>query len=62
MKDDKIIAKINSAEKAQLVEISQKLDVPVSQLIREGVRDVLEKHSDITTPLKTPKTPSVSES
>lgn len=37
-KDDKVIAKISSEEKAELTELARELDVPISQIVREGVR------------------------
>jgi hypothetical protein len=37
-KDDKVIAKISKAEKQELLDFANELDVPYSQLVREGVR------------------------
>lgn len=37
-KEERINARIDETEKAQLDEISERLDIPVSQIVRDGVR------------------------
>lgn len=38
-KDERVNVRINEAEKAELEAIGEKLDVPVSQIVREAVRE-----------------------
>ena len=42
MKDEKITIRINEEEKEQLKMIAAKRDIPMSQLIREAVRKLIE--------------------
>ena len=39
IKDDKLVVKINSDEKQEITEMADRLDIPVSQFIREAARD-----------------------
>lgn len=43
IKDDKIIAKLPIDEKQELADFALVLDVPMSQIIREGVREKMVK-------------------
>lgn len=45
MKNEKIYIRISEAEKENLVAVAEKRDVPVSQIVREAVR---EKIADLT--------------
>jgi predicted DNA-binding protein len=38
IKDDKVIAKLPAEEKQELIRLAESLDVPISQIVREGVR------------------------
>lgn len=39
IKDEKLVAKINSEEKIAITEAAEQLDIPVSQFVREAVRE-----------------------
>jgi uncharacterized protein (DUF1778 family) len=39
IKDEKLVAKINSEEKVAITEAAEQLDIPVSQFVREAVRE-----------------------
>lgn len=43
MKEEKITIRISETEKAQIKEVAQKLDVPMSQLIRQAIKDIIQK-------------------
>ncbi len=43
IKDDKVIAKIPANEKAELVDMAETLDIPISQIVREAVREKVLK-------------------
>lgn len=43
IKDDKVIAKLPSSEKLELVQMSEALDIPVSQIVREALREKVIK-------------------
>ena len=46
MKDEKITIRINEEEKEQLKMIAAKRDIPMSQLIREAVRKLVETNQE----------------
>lgn len=46
MKDEKITIRINEEEKEQLKMIAAKRDIPMSQLIREAVRKLIETNQE----------------
>ena len=46
MKDEKITIRINEEEKEQLKIIAAKRDIPMSQLIREAVRKLIETNQE----------------
>lgn len=46
MKLESITIRIAEEEKEQLREIAQKLDVPMSQLIREAIRNLIQEGKD----------------
>ncbi len=39
IKDDKLVVKINSDEKDEITETAERLDIPVSQFMREAARE-----------------------
>lgn len=39
LKDDKLVVKINGDEKQEIIEAAERLDIPVSQFVREAARD-----------------------
>ncbi len=43
MKLESITIRIDEREKEQLKEIAAKLDVPMSQLIRQAIKDIIQK-------------------
>lgn len=43
MKEEKITIRISEAEKEQLKKLAQRLDVPMSQLIRMSIRELVQK-------------------
>ena len=49
MKDEKIQIRITKADKQELTTISEKLDIPASQIAREAIR---EKISELTKSLE----------
>ena len=46
MKDEKITIRISEEEKEQLKMIAAKRDIPMSQLIREAVRKLVETNQE----------------
>ena len=46
MKDEKITIRISEEEKEQLKMIAAKRDIPMSQLIREAVRKLIETNEE----------------
>ena len=46
MKDEKITIRISEEEKEQLKMIAAKRDIPMSQLIREAVRKLIETNQE----------------
>ena len=46
MKDEKITIRISEEEKEQLKMIATKRDIPMSQLIREAVRKLIETNQE----------------
>ena len=46
MKDEKITIRISEEEKEQLKMIAAKRDIPMSQLIREAIRKLIETHQE----------------
>ena len=46
MKDEKITIRISEEEKEQLKMIATKRDIPMSQLIREAVRKLVETNQE----------------
>lgn len=46
MKDEKITIRISEEEKKQLKMIAAKRDIPMSQLIREAVRKLIETNQE----------------
>lgn len=46
MKDEKITIRISEEEKEQLKIIAAKRDIPMSQLIREAVRKLIETNQE----------------
>lgn len=46
MKLESITIRIAEEEKEALREISQKLDIPMSQLIREAIRKIIQEESN----------------
>lgn len=46
MKDEKITIRISDEEKEQLKMIAAKRDIPMSQLIREAVRKLIETNQE----------------
>jgi antitoxin component of RelBE/YafQ-DinJ toxin-antitoxin module len=45
MKLESITIRIAENEKEQLKEIAKKLDVPMSQLIRQAIKEIIQKES-----------------
>lgn len=43
MKDARITIRINELEKEKIAAIAAKKDVPIAQIIREAIREYLEK-------------------
>lgn len=43
MKQESITIRISEAEKGQLKALSAKLDVPMSQLIRQAIKEIIQK-------------------
>lgn len=43
MKTESITLRITEAEKEQLKQIAQELDVPMSQLIRQAIKEFIQK-------------------
>lgn len=43
MKTESITLRITETEKEQLKQIAQKLDVPMSQLIRRAIKEIIQK-------------------
>jgi hypothetical protein len=46
IKDDKLVVKINSEEKDEIIETADRLDIPVSQFIREAAREKIAAIKD----------------
>lgn len=46
MKDEKITIRISEEEKEQLKMIAAKRDIPMSQLIREAIRKLIETNQE----------------
>ena len=42
-KKEKVFARVNEAEKDELFEMSEILDIPVSHIVREGLRDKVQQ-------------------
>lgn len=45
MKLESITIRIDETEKEQLKQIAAKMDVPMSQLIRQAIKEIIEKES-----------------
>lgn len=46
LKDEKLGIKVNSGEKDLIAEIAKELDIPVSQFVREAVREKIAAHKE----------------
>ena len=45
MKQEVINLRISEAEKATIKEVAAKKDIPMSQMIREAIREYIQNHS-----------------
>ena len=43
MKDEKITIRISEIEKQQLKAVSEKKDIPMSQLIRQAIKEIIQE-------------------
>lgn len=46
MKEEKITIRISEAEKQQLKILAQEKDIPMSQIIRESIKNIIQKESE----------------
>lgn len=45
MKTESITLRITETEKEQLKQVAAKLDVPMSQLIRQAIKDIIQREA-----------------
>ena len=46
MKTEKITIRINEDEKLQLIQMAKDKDVPVSQLVRDGIKTIIKESNN----------------